>query len=50
MKTKTVLVEKDRPYSKAELAKIEKVLKKVKESRKDPEFRKAVSRFIKLTT
>ncbi len=44
------MVEREKPYSKEELARIEKALKKAQQAKKDPEFMKAVARFIKLTT
>lgn len=50
MKTKTVTVEQEKPYSKEQLNRIEKAFKKIQEAKKDPEFMKAIERFIKMTT
>lgn len=43
-------VQKEDGYSKAQLAKIKRVFKKIEIARKDPEFMKAVRQFIKETT
>lgn len=50
MKTKTITIERGKPYSEKELNKIERALKKAEEARKDPKFMKAVGEFIKETT
>ncbi len=40
------MVEREKPYSKEELARIEKVLKKAQEAKKDPKFRAFIKEFI----
>lgn len=49
MRQKAVLVERD-GYTKEELARIERVLRKMKLAQKDPEFIKAAEEFVKETT
>ena len=43
-------VQEEEGYSKAQLARIKRVFRKIEIARKDPEFMKAVRRFIKDTT
>ncbi len=43
-------VEREKPYSKADIAKLRKVGRELKEAKKDPKFRAALRQFIKETT
>ena len=43
-------VERERPYSKADIAKLKKIGREIKEAKKDPEYRRAIDNFIKATT
>ena len=40
----------EKPYSKADIAKLKKIGKKIKESKKDAEYRHAIDDFIRATT
>ncbi len=48
MYSKTLMVEK--PYSKADIAKLQKISREIKEAKKRPGFRQAIEDFIKATT
>ena len=43
-------VEREKPYSKADIAKLKKIGREIKEAKKDPEYRAALRQFIKETT
>jgi len=50
MKAKTVMVEREKPRTKEELAQMEKVIKKIQEARKDPDFKRFIRAFIRYHT
>lgn len=50
MRSKSVLVQMERPYYKRDLVRLEAVGRKIEKAQKDPEFIKAIKQFIKQTT
>jgi len=41
---------REKPYSKEDITKLKAIGRKIKEAKKDPEYRKAIDEFIKATT
>ncbi|HIH07955.1 MAG: hypothetical protein J4224_05075 [Candidatus Diapherotrites archaeon] len=43
-------VEREKPYSKTDIAELKKIGREIKEAKKNPEYRRAIDNFIKATT